>query len=365
MKLEDHPFITSISDERRERILTEIEIFECAPGDRIFAENSEPDALFLTLSGQVHFVKKRKDGSTQTVSECGEGSFFGEVGVFTGEHRALGAVAGSEAVIGRVPEPTVKKIIEDAEPVRKILESVIRHLNSTTEHYVNDVMRAEKLSLVGTMVSSILHDFKNPFSIISLGAHVIRQRHGKDDPRTEKICANIESQIRRMVDMANDLAAFARGSDEIEVAHVSLAHLFEHFRELNAPFFKHESVKIHMRDNGLALMGDASKLLRVLQNLVSNAIDAILTTELSGRIDVSASREDDHILLCIADNGPGIPEGIRAQLFEPFVTHGKSGGTGLGTAIVKSVVEAHGGTIDFTSSSEGTSFLIRLPREPS
>src|SRR5690606_5894092 len=131
-----------------------------------------------------------------------EGSFFGEVGVFTGERRALAASAQSDCVIGRVPESTVKKIIEDAEPVRKLLESVIHHLKSTTDHYMQEVMRTEKLALVGTMVSSILHDFKNPFSIISLGAHVLTQRYA-DDEKAIKICDNIESQIRRMVDMAN------------------------------------------------------------------------------------------------------------------------------------------------------------------
>lgn len=361
MKLEEHPFIKSISPERRDRIVEEVELIQFKDREIIFPENSKPDALFLILEGNVAFTKEKLDGSLQNVSQSGEGNFFGEVGVFTGEHRALGAAALGQCRIARVPEATVKRIIEDAEPVRKILESVICHLKSTTDHYMDEVMRTEKLTLVGTMVSSLLHDFKNPFSIISLGSTIIGQKY-KDDPKTAKICANIESQIRRMVNMANDLAAFARGDSQIEVAYVSIDQLFEHFRELNTPFFKDQMVKLQMQGHGTSLQGDASKLLRVLQNLISNSIEALRSADIDGEVLVEASENDKILTLTIADNGPGIPQDIRDNFFEPFVTHGKSEGTGLGTAIVKSIIDAHHGEIEFTTSAQGTTFTIRLPR---
>ena len=212
------------------------------------------------------------------------------------------------------------------------------------------------------MVSSILHDFKNPFSIISLGSNIIQQRY-KDDPKTTKICENMESQIRRMVNMANDLAAFSRGEHEIEIAYVSFDTLFDHFRELNAPFFKDDQVKIELCGNEVSVEGDSSKLLRVLQNLISNAIDALHSAEIDGKIEAFAEQDGDHVVLTIRDNGPDIPIEIQENFFEPFVTLGKNEGTGLGSAIVKSIVEAHRGTIGFETSAEGTSFIIRLPRK--
>ncbi|MGZ0657287.1 ATP-binding protein [Coraliomargarita sp. W4R53] len=361
MKLEEHPFIKSISDDRRATIASEVELITLSDGEVIFAEDSAPDALFLVLSGNVAFTKQKLDGSLQSVSQSGEGSFFGEVGVFTGEHRALGALAQGNCTIARVPEPTVKKIIEDAEPVRRILESVIHHLKSTTDHYMDEVMRTEKLTLVGTMVSSLLHDFKNPFAIISLGSNIIGQRY-KDDPKTAKICENIESQIRRMVNMANDLAAFARGDSQIEVAYVNIDTLFEHFRELNTPFFKDQTVGLDMQGNGTSLQGDSSKLLRVLQNLISNSIEALHSADIDGKVTVTSEQNEDAVILTITDNGPGIPVAIRDNFFEPFVTQGKSEGTGLGTAIVKSIIDAHHGEIDFVTSAQGTVFTIRLPK---
>lgn len=362
MKLEEHPFICSISEERRAGIADEIEQLDLEDGEVIFEEDSAPDALFLILSGSVAFTKEKLDGSLKNVSQSGEGSFFGEVGVFTGEHRALGAVALGSCRVARVPESTVKKIIEDAEPVRKILESVIHHLKSTTDHYMDEVMRTEKLTLVGTMVSSLLHDFKNPFSIISLGSNIISQRY-KDDPKTARICENMESQIRRMVNMANDLAAFARGDSQIEVAYVSLDQLFAHFRELNTPFFKDETVKLDMQGNGTSLEGDASKLMRVLQNLISNAIEALHNADIDGEVNVVAEENEKAATITLSDNGPGIPADIRDTFFEPFVTRGKSDGTGLGTAIVKSIIDAHHGEIEFDTSSHGTTFTIRLPKK--
>lgn len=363
MKLRDHPFIQSVSEDRRDSIIEEVKLLELEDREVIFAEDSLPDALFLILSGSVAFTKEKLDGSLQNVSQAGEGSFFGEVGVFTGEHRALGAMALGHCTVACVPEATVKKIIEDAEPVRKILESVIHHLKSTTDHYMDEVMRTEKLTLVGSMVSSLLHDFKNPFSVISLGSHIIEQRH-KDDLKTTKICENMESQIRRMVNMANDLAAFARGESQIEVAHICIDTLFKHFRELNDLFFKDEKVELVLEGNGTSLEGDASKLLRVLQNLISNSIEALNSADIEGNVSVVAVENDKAVTITLSDNGPGIPTDIRDRFFEPFVTSGKKDGTGLGTAIVKSIIEAHKGEIDFETSAEGTTFTICLPKKP-
>jgi signal transduction histidine kinase len=362
MKLKEHPFIQSIPTERQNSIVDEIQILNLKIGDEIFRENSQSDALYIILNGSVSFTKTKADGTNQHISTSGEGSFFGEVGVFTGEKRSLDASAKTDCTLGRIPEATVKKIINDAEPLKKILGSVIEHLQNTTTQYIDAVLRSEKLSLAGTMISSILHDFKNPFSIISLGSHIIKQRHG-DDPKTAKVCANIESQIRRMVDMANDLAAFARGDDEIERSNVELNNLFQHFKEMNMPFFDDDSITIEMTSNNVSLEADPSKLQRILQNLVSNAIGAIHQTQKTGVIAITAIDKGSSVHLSVSDNGPGIPKEIQSRFFEPFVTFGKTDGTGLGTAIVRSIVDAHNGNIIFSTSNAGTTFTIQLPKK--
>lgn len=362
MKLLEHPFIQSISEQRRDALLDEIEILKLKHSDIIFRQNSSSDALYLILEGSVSFNKRKQDGSNQHIITSDEGSSFGEVGVFTEEKRALEAIAKTDCVIGRVPKKTAKKIIEDAEPAKRVLDSVIKHLRSTTSQYMIEMMRKEKLSLIGTMISSILHDFKNPFSIIMLGAHIIEQRHGADDPKTKEICKNIDAQLRRMMDMASDLGSFARGDSEIQIRPVSIHKLFQQFKELHSPFFHEENVSIEMHANGVSLEADANKLLRVLQNLVENAIEAIHQSKKPGKIVINATDKGQTIYISISDDGPGIPDEIQSRFFEPFVTHGKNSGTGLGTAIVRSIVDAHHGNIIFSTTRAGTMFTIQLPK---
>lgn len=362
MKLSEHPFIQSINDPQlKDSFIAQVEVIEFQDRDTIFAEKSVSDALYLILEGSVAFTKKRHDGSLQTVSHSNMGSFFGEVGVFSGESRALGACAIGKAIVGRVPEDAVKQIIEEAEPTKRILESVINHLKSTTDHYVHEVMRTEKLTLVGTMISSLLHDFKNPFGTISLGASLIEKRH-RDDTKTVAVCQKIDSQIRRMVNMANDLAAFSKGESQIKVTQICLEHLFEEFKELNTPFATDATVKLEMNANGASLQADPSKLIRVLQNLINNAMDAMHSIDVKGIIEVTGKETGDFVTVTVRDSGPGIPKDIQNTLFDAFVTTGKREGTGLGTSIVKSIIDAHFGNINFETSAEGTCFTITLPK---
>lgn len=362
MKLEEHSFIQSIPESKLSALLPKMHVETYKTGDSIFAEGSEPDAMYLILDGTVSFGKLRPDDSRHIVSHSIAGEFFGEVGVFTGDIRALDAHADTTCTIARIPNNTFNQIIEDAKPMRQILDSIIGHLSSTTHHYMTDLMSREKLSLVGTMMASILHDFRNPFSIISLGAHFIGQRHIEDE-KTMQICQNIEAQIRRMVDMANDLSAFSRGDEAIETIKISAKDLVSHFRKLNEPLFNDPLIQIRLQLEPVYLEIDPAKFSRVLQNLINNAREAIEQKKSTGTIKISCRKVKTSILLEVADDGPGIPEKIQDRFFEPFVTTGKVNGTGLGSSIVKSIVEAHDGTINFKTSSKGTTFSITLPAQ--
>lgn len=103
--------------------------------------------------------------------------------------------------------------------------------------------------------------------------------------------------------------------------------------------------------------------MRVLQNLISNSIDAIRGADIEGKITVDAKEGEKCVTLALKDNGSGIPEGIRENFFEPFITRSKNEGTGLETAIVKSIFEAHHGEIEYETSIPGTTFTIRLPKK--
>jgi signal transduction histidine kinase len=109
---------------------------------------------------------------------------------------------------------------------------------------------------------------------------------------------------------------------------------------------------------------DFKKLERALLNLLLNACEAVPAE--SGKIDIALKRTADTLEIRIQDNGPGIADAVRDRLFEPFVSHGKENGTGMGLTVVQKIVQDHGGdvTVEQTSAS-GTTFRAQIPLNPS
>ncbi len=360
MEISEHPFFDRVDKEQVDALVTAAKIEHYQPDTIIFEQGSPSEGLDLVLEGEVAFCKLMDDGKSRVVGYSKAGTFFGEIGLFTEQPRALRAESRGNVVIANIPRNALLGFFKRTEgPFDSILQSIINHLNETTRHYMEDMLQQEKLSMVGTMMNTIIHDFKNPFCLISLGAQLMAQMH--PDERSQKLCRNIDDQITRMVEMAEELNAFSRGDQNLQLAPIYLNRMIERFKELNFPYFQNEKITVEISLPDIVIEGEENKLLRILQNLVGNAIDAF--GEDSGKITITGKvKDDDFLHLEIADNGNGIPEKIQARFFEPFVTYGKSKGTGLGTAIVRSVVTAHGGSIHFeTESGQGTTFFITLP----
>ncbi|MCI0423304.1 MAG: ATP-binding protein, partial [Acidobacteria bacterium] len=108
---------------------------------------------------------------------------------------------------------------------------------------------------------------------------------------------------------------------------------------------------------------DGNKLERVFHNLLLNACEAVSPE--SGRIELTARRTKEAVEIRVADNGPGISPIILDSIFQPFVSHGKENGTGLGLAVAHKIVQDHGGVVSVESTGEhGTVFALRLPLTP-
>ena len=170
--------------------------------------------------------------------------------------------------------------------------------------------------------------------------------------------------------LADDLLNLARGeAGAIAIRPVSL-DLAGLARAVSKRFMiqaeqKAVELRADLKQDGLKVRGDPVKLSWAVSNLLGNALRY---TPSGGRIDVTAERSGQVVLLKVADTGPGIPPEIRDRIFERF-TQGtvdglESGSTGLGLSIVKEIVEAHGGRIFAKSSERGTEFTVELPAEP-
>jgi signal transduction histidine kinase len=360
-RLLEHPFFQGLNRQSAEALSETAVLQRFDTDDVVFEEGSAPEAMFLVLEGRVGFVKVVPNNRSRVVSYANAGDFFGEIGVFTGAPRALGAVAACPTLLARLAREDLRELIRRTPgPVDQILQSIVNHLHHTTRHYVDDMLKQEKMALVGNMVNTIIHDFKNPFTLISLGAELMQQHHR--DERTRHLCASMIKQVERMVEMANEISEFSKGTQVLKPARVEMPRVLERFRELNEPFFQKDDIRIEMDSEPVVIEAEENKLLRVLQNLVGNAIDAVEEAG-DGQVRIRVRDRGEYCEIQVSDNGKGIPEEIRNTIFEPFVTYGKKRGTGLGTAIVKSIVEAHRGRIRFeTASGCGTTFFIILPK---
>ena len=360
MKLESHRFISYFEQEQADE-LCQLAVLERFPEQGlIFDENEIPDSLYLVLDGEVEFGKRTGPGQYQVIAVARPNEFFGEFGVLDGQPRSARALASKDgATLAKIPRETLMEILQRSPGtvVLKLFRHIIQYLRSTTERYVDQVVYKQKMAVVGEMVNTIVHDFKSPVTGIQLASSMLKEMHVDED--TQEWCELIQAQVTRMLAMAEEVLEFTRGSSVLHKKPVNLAKTLRQFEKLNRVYFKDANVEFVMDAQDLWVNADEGKLMRVWQNLVSNAVDALEGR--NGRIEIATVAREGWVEIDIADNGSGIPEAIRDRLFEPFITYGKRGGTGLGTAIAKSIIDAHGGEIDFNSGDTGTTFYIRLP----
>ncbi|HEY9672098.1 MAG TPA: ATP-binding protein [Waterburya sp.] len=360
MELKSHKFISFFSPEQAVE-LCHLAIVETFPKQTvIFEEGDVSDFLYLVLAGQVEFRKRIAPNQYQTLSKTSANGFFGELGILDGARRSAQAVVCEEATLAKIPGDNLMEILDKIPGTKaiKLFSYMIQRLRDSTEDYVKQVVHKEKMVLLGEMLNTVIHDFKSPLSGINLASGMIQELH--PDEETVEWCNLIHAQAHRMSAMAEEFLEFVRGNAVLNRQQTNLAQALQRFEKLNRVYFQEADVEFVIQVADVLVNVDENKLLRVVQNLVGNAVEAFKGC--GGRVELTAWVNESDVNIKIQDNGPGIPDLIKDRLFEAFVTYGKHSGTGLGTAIAKSIIDAHGGQISFESSCQtGTTFYIRLP----
>ena len=349
-----------IKPELLQEIAPEVGIVRFSPGEVIFKEGDLGDSLFLVGEGSVKISKRGRGGEQETLGFIQPGNFFGEMALLDGEPRSAMATATEATILGSVNDHTFQHILELA-PSRlhmNFLRSVSERLRSVNSRFIAEVMRTERLSLVGSMANSIIHDLKNPICIMRCCADLIANEN--NDPRLRELTNMQNKAIEGMLSMTQELLDYARGSTSLHKESISVWRLMNELHEQVLQLLPGQNVQFvrRLRYEG-QLEVDVARFTRVLCNLIKNAREAMKG---GGILSMSTDLVQGQIVIRLSDTGCGIPEEILPKLFEPFVTFGKSHGTGLGMAIAKSVVEAHGGKISVASvRGRGTTVDIRLP----
>ena len=222
-----------------------------------------------------------------------------------------------------------------------------------------ELIRQERISTIGQLSTSIVHDLRNPLAAIYAGAEMLMDSNLGEE-QTKRLARNIYRASRGIQDMLQQLLNVARGtSDSSELC--SLSEVVAAAWAVVAP--SAEARNIELRADlldGLECPMARARIERVFSNLFENAIEAIRS---GGTVSVRSKLEGDSLVVEVHDTGPGISPALRARLFQPFVTAGKKNGLGLGLALSRQTLLDHGGDMWADSDGPGAKFCLRLPRE--
>jgi signal transduction histidine kinase len=220
-----------------------------------------------------------------------------------------------------------------------------------------ELIRQERISTIGRLSTSIVHDLRNPLAAIYGGAEMLVDTDLSPE-QVRRLSANIyraSRQIQNLLQELGDVSVGRAHAREVCRLHEVVVAAYE---PLTGTAESHRvSIRINVPDD-IELPMDRSPMERVFQNLIGNAIEAMPE---GGAVSIEAHRGDLNIVVTVEDTGPGIPKAIAGQLFEPFVTAGKKYGMGLGLALSRKTVLSHGGDLWTEEGREGARFVLRLP----
>src|SRR6202158_1461274 len=227
-----------------------------------------------------------------------------------------------------------------------------------------ELLDAERLATIGRMASSISHDLRHSLAAVMANAEFLCESNLTPGQR-EDLYAEIRIAVNQMTDLIESLLEFSRTRESLRLSYGDVRSAVE--RAVQGVKAHPEFQRIRIRISGEGSTEgwfDFKKLERAFLNLLLNACEVVPAE--SGKIDIQLRRKGESLEIRIVDNGPGIAEAVRDRLFEPFVSHGKENGTGMGLTVVQKILQDHGGDVAVEqTSSSGTTFRINIPLNPS
>jgi signal transduction histidine kinase len=222
------------------------------------------------------------------------------------------------------------------------------------------VHRYRNFAVAGQFAAAVMHEINGPLEAVT-NLNFLIQQDADNAALVREYSQLIEEQLLSLTQLSRQTLSFYRSAETREVVVISTlaeAALRVHQKKI---FAKQIRIRRSLPADVTAEVHPGD-MLQVISNLVGNAIDALPE---EGLLQVRVERSTREVRIIVADNGPGIPDSIRARIFDPFFTTKRERGTGLGLAISKSIIEKHQGRIRTRSSTRvptsGTIFRISLP----
>ena len=234
----------------------------------------------------------------------------------------------------------------------KELELQRDFLSRQVDEKTDELLKSEKLAIIGELASRMAHDLRNPLSIIKNVIEIMESKPKLKIEEKLQYYGKLRRAMNRMSHQVDDVLDFVRASD-LKLQRYSILDLIITAKDnITIP----NDVKIIVEEIDAKLNCDYRKIEAVFSNLMLNAVQAIGN---KGEVNVRIMENSADIVVIVEDTGPGISNEIMNQIFDPLFTT-KQLGTGLGLSICKNIVEQHGGNISL--KNDPTTFMIRLPK---
>jgi two-component system sensor histidine kinase AtoS len=253
---------------------------------------------------------------------------------------ALAAVAPEEALRDRVSAAVHEALQEHARALEDRL------------------LRVERLASTGQLSAGVAHELRNPLAVIETSLFILNERMGSDE-RAQRQLRRIGEQVAVATAIVNDLLETVRNRP-ISRAPVDLAAVARDALG-RVPRPSNITVALDLAPGVAVVEGDARRLTQVAVNLLSNAVQSLSEASVPApRLALSVARDGDEATLSVVDNGPGIPLDALPRLFDPLFST-RPEGTGLGLALSRRIVEAHGGALTAANGANGGArFTLRM-----
>ncbi len=221
-------------------------------------------------------------------------------------------------------------------------------------------IQSDRLSAMQTLSAGLAHEVRNPLNAARLQLELlerrIRRQLGDDTKLTEPV-ALANHELERLTYLLNDFLSFAR-PPELHLHEHDVIEIGRHVIELEKPLAATRGVQLTFHEvPPIIALVDSGKIHQVIQNLVRNGLEA---TSYGGHVGLWITNNAQNVCIRVTDDGPGIPADVLQRIYEPFYST-KETGTGMGMAIVHSLVTMHGGKIEIDTSPNGTRFDVVVP----
>jgi nitrogen fixation/metabolism regulation signal transduction histidine kinase len=210
------------------------------------------------------------------------------------------------------------------------------------------------------MAKQVAHEIKNPLTPMRLSVQSFQRKFDPNDPDINQKIEEYSKTLIQQIDTMSSIASAFSNFAKMPAQKNEMLNIVEVI-DLATEIFTEPYIKFISSEKEIIAKFDRTQLIRVITNLIKNAIQALKGVD-NPKILIDVYPEDDNVVITVVDNGCGISEDYKEKVFEPKFTT-KSSGMGLGLPMIKKIVETYGGTINFSSvEGKGTTFKVIFPK---